>query len=186
MKNKLKIFITVFAIIFIVTGCGIGNNNSGSNEQSNSNAKINGNCHALDCIKQIEIENTVDEINKIIGFDGVLQDEKYNIYYWEISETEGIKAAYYSSKTATITADYDRNTLANNKVDFSRYDELQTKIKEGISYNDFISYIGNVQGTIVEKSSITTKYVWEDSNGSYLQGSFSNSSNQCTFVSGRV
>ena len=63
---------------------------------------------------------------------------------------------------------------------------MQPKIKEGISYNDFKSYIGNVDGTITEKSSISTKYTWVSSDGSYLTASFSNSSNQCTFASGRV
>ena len=52
-----------------------------------------------------------------------------------------------------ISIDYDRETLSNNKVDFSKYSELQPKIKEGITYNDFISYIGNIEGTIIEKSS---------------------------------
>ena len=114
------------------------------------------------------------------------KDEKYNIYYWEISEDEGIKVAYYGGNKGTITADFDRDTLANSKVNFSRYSELQPRIKEGISYNDFKSYIGNVDGTITEKSSISTKYTWVSSDGSYLTASFSNSSNQCTFASGRV
>ena len=71
-------------------------------------------------------------------------------------------------------------------MDFSRYNELQPKIKEGITYNDFISYIGNVQGTIIEKSSTSTKYTWVSKDGSYLNGSFSNNSGKCTFASGRI
>ena len=85
-----------------------------------------------------------------------------------------------------ISIDYDRETLSNNKVDFSKYSELQPKIKEGITYNDFISYIGNIEGTIIEKSSYSTKYVWVSSDCSYLNGTFSSSSGNCTFASGMI
>lgn len=182
---KKKIFGILLGIVLIggLTGCG---NNSTSNDNNLSSKKIKGNCTAIECIKKIEPENTVEEINNIIGFNGELTDEKYNIYYWEISENTGVKVAYYSSKKGTISIDYDRDSLANNKVDFSRYNELQPKIKEGITYNDFISYIGNVQGTIIEKSSTSTKYTWVSKDGSYLNGSFSNNSGKCTFASGRI
>ncbi len=181
---KKKIFGVLLGIVLIggLTGCG---NNSTSNG-SLSEKKIKGNCTAIECIKKIEPENTVEEINNIIGFNGELTDEKYNIYYWEISENTGVKVSYYLSKKGTISIDYDRDSLANNKVDFSRYNELQSKIKEGITYNDFISYIGNVQGTIIEKSSTSTKYAWVSGDGSYLNGSFSNYLGKCIFASGRI
>ena len=52
--------------------------------------------------------------------------------------------------------------------------------------NDFISYIGNVEGTIIEKSSYSTKYVWVSTDGGYLNGTFSSSSGNCTFASGMI
>ena len=94
--------------------------------------------------------------------------------------------AYYSSAKGTVTIDFDRDSLANSKVNFSRYSELKPKINEGISYNDFISYIGGVEGTVIEKSSYSTKYVWVSSDGSYLNGTFSSSSGKCTFASGMI
>lgn len=181
MKKKVIGILLGVLVLGSLTGCG---NNSTSGSDVNSNTK--GKCSAVECIKQIKPENTVSEINSIIGFDGELTDEKYNKYYWELSETTGIEVTYYSSEKGTIKADIDRDALANSKVDFSRYDELQPKIKEGITYSEFISYIGNVEGTIIEKSSISTKYVWVATDGSYLNGTFSNSSNKCTFASGRI
>lgn len=182
---KKKLFSILLGVVLTVglTGCG---NNFTSNGNNLSGEKIKGNCIATECIKKIEPENTVEEINNIIGFNGELTDEKYNIYYWKISENTGVKVSYYSSKKGTISIDYDRDSLANSKVDFSRYNELQSKIKEGITYNDFISYIGNVQGTIIEKSSTSTKYTWVSKDGGYLNASFSNNSNKCIFVSGRI
>ena len=92
----------------------------------------------------------------------------------------------YNRLTKEVTIDYDRDSLANSKVNFSRYSELKPKINEGISYNDFISYIGGVEGTVIEKSSYSTKYVWVSSDGSYLNGTFSSSSGKCTFASGMI
>lgn len=183
MKKKIISILAGVILIGGLTGCG---KNSSTGGNSMFGEKIKGNCKAVECIKKIEPENTVEEINSIIGFSGELTDEKYNTYYWKISENTGVKVTYYSSQKGTISIDYDRDSLANNKVDFSRYKELQPKIKEGITYNDFISYIGNVQGVVIEKSSTSTKYTWVSKDGSYLNGSFSNSSGKCTFASGKI
>lgn len=187
MKRKLLFLLVSVLLVSTLTGCGKSStpNENGTNNSSQSE-KVKGNCTAVECIKKIKNENTVDEINRIIGFDGELIDEKYNIYYWKLSENTGVKMAYYSSTKGTVSIDYDTNTLANSRVNFSRYSELQNKIRDGVSYQEFISYIGNVEGTIVEKSTTSTKYVWVSSDGSYLNGSFSNISNQCTFASGRI
>ena len=184
MKKKILGIIIGGLALTMITGCGQNSTNGGEN--SSSINKTKGNCSAVECIKQINPENTVDDINKIIGFNGELTDEKYNKYYWELSEESGITVTYYSGSKGTIAVDIDRNILANSKVDFSRYNELQPKVKEGITYSEFISYIGNVEGTIIEKSSISTKYVWVAKDGSYLNGTFSNSSNKCTFASGMI
>ena len=72
-------------------------------------------------------------------------------------------------------------------MDFSRYDELKPKISEGITYDDFIKYIGNVDGILIEKSSYSKKYIWVAEDGrSYLNGTFSISTGKCTFISGMM
>jgi len=186
MKKFLGLLCGIL-VLGTLTGCG---NNAATGENGgvsgDSPSKTKGNCTAVECIKKINPENTVEQINSIIGFEGELIDEKYNIYYWELSEETGVKMAYYSSAKGTVTIDYDRDALANSKVNFSRYSELKPKINEGISYNDFISYIGGVEGTVIEKSSYSTKYVWVSSDGSYLNGTFSSSSGKCTFASGMI
>ena len=176
MKRKIFLSIT-FICALCLSGCM--NNNSTIN-----NTK--GNCSATECIKMIKPENTVEEINNIIGFEGELTDEKYNIYYWELSEDSGIKVTYYSSSKGTIVVDMDRDLLKNNKVNFSRYNELKEKINSGISYDNFITYIGNVEGILIEKSSSTNKYIWVADDGSYLTGTFSNRNGNCTFASGMI
>lgn len=148
----------------------------------NSKAK----CDVYECIRLIETKNSVEQINNIIGFEGELIDESSNEYYWEFSENIGIRMRYSSSNSGIVSLDYITEDLANKNVDFSRYDELKIKIKEGISYDEFISYIGGVDGVMIEKSSVTTKYIWVSSTGDYLRGSFSNNSRHCTFIYGRI
>lgn len=186
MKKKILTVMCGILLLEMLTGCGNNLSLKNDNGATDDVKKTKGNCTAVECIKEIKPEDTVEQINDTIGFEGELIDEEYNIYYWKLSETTGVKVAYYSSDEGTISIDYDRKTLSNSKVDFSKYSELQPKIKEGITYNDFISYIGNVEGTIIEKSSYSTKYVWVSSDGSYLNGTFSSSSGNCTFASGMI
>ena len=181
MKDKIIGLIFVFCILLTLVGC-----DNASEDLLDGSQNTYGNCTAVECIKRINPENTVEEINSIIGFEGKLIDEQYNKYYWELSDDSGIQVTYYSGNTGTIVIDFDRNSVANDKVDFSRYDELQLKIDDGISYDEFITYIGNVEGTITEKSNISTQYVWVSTDGSYLNASFSNNSGKCTYVFGRI
>lgn len=192
MKKKLLGLLCGVLVLGTLTGCGSNNstigNGSGVSNGGSSTTNTKGNCTAVECIKKINPEHTVEQVNDIIGFDGELLDEKYQKYYWELSEETGVEVTYYSSSKGKISIDYDRDSLANSKVDFSRYSELKSKIKgtDGITYDDFITYIGNVQGTLIEKSSYSTKYVWVATDGSYLSGSFSSSSRKCTFASGMI
>ena len=167
MKKVLTRVLCAALVVSLVTGCG-----------ATKTAAIKGNCHALDCIKQIELDSKIDAINSIMGFEGTLKDEKNEVYIWEINDDEEIKVQFYKSEASTITASYDKDSLKSDKVDFSRYDELKPLIKNGITYDDFKSYIGGQDGTLIEKSSFSNKYVWVDSKGGYLNGSFSQKDNK--------
>lgn len=183
MKKKILGFVCGIVTLGMLTGCG---NNLINNDENNKNEISKGNCTALECIKKIEPEYTVEQINNVIGFEGELTDEKYHKYYWELSEDTGVEVTYYSSDNGTIKIDYVREELANKKVNFSKYSDLKEKINDGITYNDFISYIGNVDGTIIEKSAYSTKYVWVSSNGGYLTGIFSKNTGKCTAAIGMI
>lgn len=181
--KKILVFVCGVAILGMLTGC-VGNTINGDVNKNSETSK--GNCTAVECIKRISPENTVEQINNIIGFEGELIDEKFQEYYWKLSEDTGVEVTYYSDVKGTIKIDYDEELLANKKVDFSRYTELKEQVNNGITYNDFISYIGNVDGTIIEKSSYSTKYIWVSSDGGYLKGTFSNSTKKCILASGMI
>lgn len=183
--KKLFNGLICLTLLFALTGC----NNSGDSNSSQENlSKSKGKCEATECIKLIEPENTVEEINKIIGVDGELTDEKYNVYYWELSDDQGIQVSYYSSDTGTIEVEVDDKTVfANSKVDFSRYDEISSLLKNGTSltYDEFVDMVGGVEGTLMEKSTSSLQYMWVNSDGGYLNASFSNSTGKCSFITGR-
>lgn len=178
MKKKIfSAFIIVLSLSFL-TACG--NTNNDNNSGNDNGEKIKGNCTAVECIKQIKVENTVEEINKIIGITGELTDEKYNEYYWEISENTGITVTYYSSAKGNIKVDADRDTFKNSKVDLSQLDTIKAKINDGLTYDQVKSYLGNVDGVLTEKGTVTNKYTWVNSNGGYVNVSFSATSGKCT------
>ena len=185
MKKKILVGLLSLVLVFTLTGCLPKKTSiTGS---SSSKKQIKGNCRSVDCLKKLKPESTVKDINKVIGFEGKLTDEKYNIYTWKISSDEKITATYYSSDKATIEATYDRNDLKNNKIDFSKYDEIQTALKSGssLTYDEFCKKV-NGTGVLYSISSYSNKYVWVNKNGEYLTGSFSTSTNKCTFVIGRI
>lgn len=188
MKKTILKLMVALVVVGLATGCGAKNQNTpagGKNEPTTTaKAKIKGNCHAVECINKIDTSATVEDINAVMGFEGTLTDEKYNIYKWEISDSESIEAKYYSGKTPTIIAHFDDDTIKNNKVDFSRWNELKPLISKGITYEDFITYIGGQEGVLVEKSSSSNKYRWVNSKGGYLAASFGATTKKCTFASG--
>jgi hypothetical protein len=185
MKKKLLVGLLSLVLVFTLTGCLPKKTTISGNQPVKK--QIKGNCRALDCVKKLKPENTVEEINKVIGFEGKLTDEKYNTYTWEIATDEKITATYYSSNKATIDATYDREELKDKNVTFSKYDEIQTALKSNTSltYDEFCKKV-NSKGYLYSVSSYSKKYVWVNKNGEYLTGTFSTSSNKCTFVIGRI
>lgn len=185
MKKKILLGLLSLVLVFTVTGCF--NNKKIITGQTNVKKDVKGNCRALECIKKIKPENTPEEINKVIGFEGKLTDEKNKIYTWEISKDEKVTASYYSSDKATIDASYDKEELKDKKITFDKYDDIQSALKTGTSltYDEFCKKV-NGKGVLYSVSTYSKKYVWVNKNGEYLTGTFSTSTNKCTFVIGRI
>ena len=176
MKKKLLSAIILTTLIFISTGCN-------NKDIVNPKAK----CKIFECINKIEPENTIKEINEIIGFNGEITDEKYKIYQWELSDDEVIQVAYYSSDTSQIKIKYDRNELRNKKVDLSDFENIKENLKKGvkISYTDLTKKFKS-KGTLVAKSSLTKKYTWVSENGSYITATIDNKNDRCTAIIGKI
>lgn len=177
MKKNIYNILLILILSFFIVGC------DSKEEILNKNA----NCKLFDCINKIEPENTVDEINDIVGFKGENTDKKYKIYNWKISDTESIQVAYYSSEKSQIKLKYNKKDLINTKVNFSKYEKLKEDLKKGvkITYSD-LTKLFKSNGTLTGKSSMTKKYTWVSKNGSYLTATIDNTNERCTNLSGKV
>ena len=172
--RKNKLFITILLCIFftlLVTGCS-----------KDSDKKAN--CSALECIKKIKVDNTVEEINKITGVKGILYDKENKFYRYDLDNGETITLKYYSSDKAIISASYDKKKLANKNVDLHNLSSLKKKVSNGINYDEFKKQVGVVEGTLIEKSEVSNKYLWASKNGGYITAIFKKKDNKCFYFSG--
>lgn len=189
--SKIGLLALILCLVFSLSGCGSKDNDSNkdskSNSSENSTESSKEDLKVFEYMDKIKPENTVEEINSIIGSDGELVDEKYNKYTWKITDDTTLTATYYSAKTATITIDIDDDLLKDDKTDLSDSSNLKSEINSanGVKYEDMVSKFGT-NGYMVEKRSSGTSYMWVNKDGGYIKANFSNDSGKCTSFFGRV
>lgn len=189
--SKIGLLALILCLVFSLSGCGSKDNDSNkdskNNSRENSTESSKEDLKVFEYMDKIKPENTVEEINSIIGSDGELVDEKYNKYTWKITDDTTLTATYYSSKTATITIDIDDDLLKDDKTDLSDSSNLKSEINSanGVKYEDMVSKFGT-NGYMVEKRSSGTSYMWVNKDGGYIKANFSNGSGKCTSFFGRV
>lgn len=189
--SKIGLLALILCLVFSLSGCGSKDNDSNkdskNNSSENSTESSKEDLKVFEYMDKIKPENTVEEINSIIGSDGELVDEKYNKYTWKITDDTTLTATYYSAKTATITIDIDDDLLKDDKTDLSDSSNLKSEINSanGVKYEDMVSKFGT-NGYMVEKRSSGTSYMWVNKDGGYIKANFSNDSGKCTSFFGRV
>lgn len=174
-KNILKV---VFAFVLVVslTGCG-----------KEKKIETNGKCNVFECMNLISIDNTLEEINNIVGLEGKLTDEQHKIYTYELSDETSLKVDFDDNdKITTIEIDYP-NKLITKRANFSKWDEINKKLKttDSLTYDEFVRLVGNVEGTLEKKGTTSLHYKWLDANGGYLFAYFNSETKKCTLASGR-
>lgn len=189
--SKIGLLALILCLVFSLSGCGSKDNDSNkdskNNSSENSTESSKEDLKVFEYMDKIKPENTVEEINSIIGSDDELVDEKYNKYTWKITDDTTLTATYYSAKTATITIDIDDDLLKDDKTDLSDSSNLKSEINSanGVKYEDMVSKFGT-NGYMVEKRSSGTSYMWVNKDGGYIKANFSNGSGKCTSFFGRV
>ena len=158
--SKIGLLALILCLVFSLSGCGSKDNDSNKDSKSNSSENSTESTtesnkedlKVFEYMDKIKPENTVEEINSIIGSDGELVDEKYNKYTWKITDDTTLTATYYSAKTATITIDIDDDLLKDDKTDLSDSSNLKSEINSanGVKYEDMVSKFGT-NGYMVEK-----------------------------------
>lgn len=176
-------------VLGLATGCSGKKleSNKGKENDKVLKEKTKGNCTIAECMKSIEITNSVEDINNIIGFKGEPVTEGSNNYVWKFTDATKIEFTTGSSGNGSVSATIDKNTIKDKNVDFSRYSEIKELLNNGTSltYDEFKEKVGGVEGTLVGKSSSSKRYTWVNASGGYLTASFSERTGKCTIVTGR-
>ncbi len=182
-----KFFVGALFLLMLLTFTGCGSKKEVTPKKEKETIK--GNCTVFECIKNIEVTDTVEQVNEKIGFDGSLdkEAESYKIYKWEVTKDSYVEIQFNNGGKSNITIEFDKAKIANDKLDLSKSDEIKSTVQKGeMTLSKFSEMVGNVEGTLVEKSGYSKKYLWYKASDSYLYGTFSNTSNKCTFMSGRT
>ena len=112
----------------------------------------------------------------------------YKKYEWKLTDDTSIVVRldeFKGKTTAQISAEFPDKMIKNDKVDFSKVDELKTKINstEGLYYDEFVKLVGGVEGTLDSVTTFSHKYLWVNSNGGTLHATF-DENGKCTIFNG--
>ncbi len=194
MKKSLISLLVVIMLVggmFALTGCGNENSNgqpaqSTENNAQNETKKQGKTNKVYELIEKIEPTNTIEEVNKIVGTEAKLTDEKYYIYEYDFGEDYKLILKYYSAKgkTADIEIKYNKDDLRDEKVTLTNASDLKKKIqnKEKISYEEFKEAVGGVDGTLNTKTNYTKSYIWVNEKGGYISATFGTRDNACSYL----
>ena len=192
MKKTIKILTTSLILIMtlcLVTGCDLFKTTQNKNTKEVTQKESKGKCDVLECIKKLDTKNTLEDVNKVIGFEGEKKQEGngWSSYIWELNDDDSVEATFFSTST-TIKINFKDERIKNNKVDFSSFEELKKALsdKKEVDYKEVKEKFGGVEGTLIEKSSSSNKYKWVNSKGGYLDASFGNTTGKCTMIMGRI
>lgn len=178
--KKLQKLLVVVALAGLLSACG---------KDDEPVAETKGKCNVFECIKKLDVNNTLDEINKTIGIDGKqTSDTEYSTTYtWKLSDDTSIDATITKSDNSVkYKISYPTKSIVK-RADFSKWSDIKSKLnsKEGLTYDEFVKLVGGVEGTLTDKSSSSLTYDWYNKDGGYLFAYFNTKDNKCTLASGR-
>ena len=167
--KTVRLYLMV-VLLLILSGC--------HNEET---LDINDNCDVTNCLQVIDWNNTVSEINDIVGVDGELIDTTYNEYHWKISDDFSI---YVDFTNKEVREEFNDEMLANKKVDFAKYEEIKYLVDEAdsLTYEEMVEMLNGISGALIKKSTDFLEYRWVDDSGDYLQATFSQDSGKCVRI----
>ncbi|MBQ9019172.1 MAG: hypothetical protein IJ097_02530 [Bacilli bacterium] len=187
--KKFKLIALALVSVLLLTGCNlIPSKTTTTTTKEAKPAK--GNCVVFDCIKQLDTKADLETVTKVMGFEGekINEGNGYTTYKWVIDsdKNEALQAAFYSTSTS-ISITFSDEDIKNSKVDFSKYDEIKSALnnREKLTYDDIKSKF-NAEGTLIEKTSFSTKYRWVNEKGGYLNATFGNTTGACSMIIGRI
>jgi len=187
MKNKTVII--VIAIIFIVVMGILGiltlgekENNQNIAQNTSEGTEKKGNYDVIEAIKHIEVTNTIEEINEILGFEGETSEFSGDCT-WKIDSKNWITLKKVAD-SQILQATIDKESIKNDNVTLPSQKELQELLNKGITYKELVEKLG-AEGTLTSKTGTSVGYIWADKNGQRLGATINNESGKCTVASYR-
>ena len=195
MKNILKTLCVASLVVIILAGCGTKKEAGNTNNDTTTKAS-KGNCTVFECVKKLSPDNTLEEVNNLIGFEGTVKQEsdekstsKWKIYTWELTDDSSVEITIYeNSKTINIASTYPKDAVKNSGVDLSKANDMKSRINEsdGLMYDEVKELLGGVDGILIKRSSFSDTYIWSNSNGGNVTANFSPKTNKCTSFTGLI
>lgn len=173
--KKISIIVLLLSITLLVTGCS-------SSKKEVKKEKSKGKCKITECINLIGINDNLEKVNEIIGFEG---KEKKGTYIWKLTSTDKIEIEFNNTNTIRIKLLDD--SIKNNKTSFKKYYKIEKDLKDGktITIEDLNKDFKS-KGVLIEKTDIKEVYRWVDKNDSYLEAVINSTNNKCYRISGMI
>lgn len=194
ITKSILLMLIAFVMLFTLAGCGKNESNDGKSNDNNEKKveqKESKDAVVFDYINKIKGTETLEEVNQMIGSEGEKGSEGkgWTTYEWKISDDTKFSATFYeTSKTCEAKITFKDDLIKNDKVDFSKYNEIKSALNksETVTYDQVKEKFGGVDGTLTSSGSSSKTYRWVNSKGGYLSASFSTNSGKCTFIMGRI
>ena len=176
LKKLMLGLMTILCAICFMTGC------TEQELEEKTPEETKGNCTVTECIKKIEVTNTVEEISAIIGFEPTTS-EYSGEKTWKLDSKNWITLKY-AGESPILQATIDKETIKNENVKLPTQSELKELLNKGMTYEDLVETLG-AEGTLESKTQGSIGYVWADKNGQRLGATINNQSKKCTVASYR-
>lgn len=189
MKKRKIILVTLAAVLFTssLAGCGKSEKADQQNKQAQeAAAEAEPNHEAEKYFESIEVSNTIEEINGIIGFEAEKNEYKEE-YKWKFEDETSI-VANMTAGDMTLGLNFKKEAYANDKVDLSCYYDIEEALESGTSftYEEIVEKVGGEAGILAGKTSTSKRYSWVDKHHVVFSATFSdNLEGRCSIISMR-
>ena len=180
VKKILLNIILFVGILSFITGC-----TEKKVEEKSKEEEVKANCSIVECMKQIEATNTIEDINNIIGFETTTDAMIGSDPIWKFDSKNWISFKTYGNDDVTIQATIDKESIKDDKIKLPSSTDLRNDLNNGsFTYEELVEKVGG-EGTLTSISKGSLSYTWVDKSGQRLGATFNNESGKCTVASYR-
>ena len=176
MKKILSTSMIFLCTLFFLTGC------TEEKLDEKTQEEVKGNCSIVECMKQIKVTNTLEEINDIIGFESTTDAMIGSDPIWKFDSKNWISFDA-DGDDVTIQATINKESLKDENIKIPSSSELQKDLNNGsFTYEELVKKLGG-EGTLTTISKGSRIYTWVDKSGMRLGATFNNECGKCSIAS---